>query len=404
MLARPPAAAPASSRFPGNRPPGPRLAADARRSNRLRALTDILSRSAHEAGAVALSPTLFVQAMLPHREVYALGEDGAPVEARTGRRGPGGSPETVRLLASSYAATNGDLTLSIRAGTARGPSVAHPRVSRGVPYGGLARLLLCHLVTEARKRDTPTLDLGRTITDFCARVHVTPSGGAHGRVPYVVDQLLRLATCVVDFQWEHDGFGQTHGRQLQGQGSFGALAADPSTSERPVAVPGRHEVRGENLLVVEGYHFWHQAASDAAEPADGGSITLGARFWHEVAQSAFPLDFRKAQFFRAHPLAYDLYLWLTYRLGALERAGRPHVAVSYDSLHAQLGSHYQTEAGVLTARGKKDFGFNVRKALHAVHATWPGLRVSTPRGRLVLYATGPDVAHRAPRRAQHATP
>jgi hypothetical protein len=292
--------------------------------------------------------------MLPHREQYLAGPNGQPVEANG-----------ERLLATHYAATNGDFSLTVRAGLRRGPSPLHPQVSRGIPYGGLARLLLCHVITEAKKRDTRTIDLGSTISAFCDRLDITPSGGAHGRLRYVVDQLQRLATCVVTFEWE----------SLQ---------------------PGRSDLEGENLLVVDSYHFWHRDGSPTQEPASGGTITLGGRFWNEVVASCFPLDLRKAQFFRAHPTAYDLYLWLTYKLGAMERSHQAEVALNYDALHAQLGSHYQTDAdGALTPRGKKDFGQAIRHALHTIRLAWPTLDVSTPRGRLVLRATGPDVAHRA---------
>ena len=103
-------------------------------------------------------------------------------------------------------------------------------------------------------------------------------------------------------------------------------------------------------------------------------------------------------FFRGRPLAYDLYLWLTYRLAALQRTGRAKIALSYDDLHAQLGSHYQTDPqGALTPVGKKHFAYEVRKALKAIAATWPTLSYETPRGRLILHNTGPDVEYRPPR-------
>ena len=298
--------------------------------------------------------------MLPHREQYLLAPDGRPVEVPDGRGG------TQKLRATHYAATNGDFTLSIRAGMKRGPSVAHPRVSRGIPYGGLARLLLCYIVTEAQKKGSRTIDLGQTITSFCERVDVTPSGGRFGRIPYLVDQLERLATAVVDFHWERsEGAGRAR----------------------------RSRDQGESILIVDAFDFWRRGATPASEAARGGTITLSQKFWDEVVAECFPLDFRKAQFLRAYPTAYDLYLWLTYKLAQLERAHRPLVAVNYDQLHAQLGSHYQTDArGVLTPKGKKNFGAKIRKALDAIRAVWPRLDVRTPRGRLVLYATGPDVA------------
>ena len=346
------------------RPTRSELAARTRRDNRDRQVTHILSQTVEEAGAIAMNPTTFVQAMLPHKERYLFGADGQRVTIP----GAGGKPQ--QLLATNYAATNGSFTLSIRAGMKKGPSHFHPEVSRGIPYGGLARLLLCYIITEAQVKTTRTIDLGTTLTDFCARVDITPSGGENGRIHYVIDQLQRLATAVVDYRWD--------------------------TAQGPYA----HQ-RGESILFVDSYHFWHRAATEAREPADGGTITLSDRFWNEiVVGSCFPLDFRKAQLFRARPTAYDLYLWLTYRLSALERTGRAEVVVNYDQLHAQLGSHYKTdERGVLTASAKKNFGYKVRDAIRAIAAVWPELRVEFPRGRVVVRSTGPDVRTRQARKA-----
>ena len=357
-------AAPPLGRSSTERLPRATRAASTRRLNRARQLGYILERSARDAGTIAMSPTHFVQAMLPHKEVYQLDRDGEPVVIPDGHGG------TLKLLATEYTATNRDYTLSVRAGMTQGPSHFHPRVSRGVPFGGLARLLLCHVVTEARTKKSPSIDLGRTISDFCGRVEITPSGGANGRLGYVLDQLQRLATCVVTFEWE-------------------------------TITPGRRDLKGEHLLVVDDYHFWSRGGTPTVEPIDGGSITLSDKFWSEIVSSCFPLDFRKAVLFRGWPTAYDLYLWLTYRLSALERTGRESLTVNYDQLHAQLGSHYQTdEAGALTPRGKKDFGYKVRRALRAIAATWPDLRYEAPRGRITVFSTGPDVEYRPPRRAE----
>ena len=340
------------------------LAAQTRRDNRSRRVTHILSQRPEDAGAIAMNPTTFVQAMLPHKERYLLDAQGQRVTID----GVGGKPQ--HLLATTYAATNGSFTLTIRAGTKRGPNHFHPEVSRGIPFGGLARLLLCYIITEAQIKKRRTIDLGATLTDFCERVDITPSGGEHGRIAYVVDQLQRLSTAVVDYRWD--------------------------TVEGPHA----HQ-RGESILFVDSYHFWHCAATPTSEPADGGTITLSDRFWREiVVGSCFPLDFRKAQLFRARPTAYDLYLWLTYRLSGLERTGRPEVVVNYDQLHAQLGSHYKTdEHGELTASAKKNFGYKVRDAIRAIAAVWPELRVEFPRGRVVIRSTGPDVQTRQAKRA-----
>lgn len=341
-------------------------AAETRRRNRLHLLERIRTRTPHEDHAVGVFPSLLVRAALPHREVFALGPDDQPTTVPTGRLAADGSPEREKVLAHHYQATNGDFTLTVRAGLVPGPTAAHPPVSRGVPFGGLARLLLAFIVTEAKKRESQTIDLGRTLSAFCERVAITPSGGPNGRVDRVIDQLLRLVTCSVTYEWKtrRRGYGAT---------------------------PPRSDRRGENLFLANRYHLWHCDATPGSEPATGGSVRLADDFWRDVLRLCVPFDFRKAQFLRAHPLALDLYFWLTHRLHKLDDDAETHVVLSLDQLHDQFGSHYATAEGTLTPEGKREFGRAVTKALGQVRAAWPALRVERPRGRLLVHATGPDV-------------
>ena len=359
-------------------PPSPsraQRAAATRRRNQADAVARIRARTAHQDRAVAVTPSVFVQAMLPHKETYLLDAHGQRVSAPTGRLARDGTPETRDLLALDHVATNGAFTLTVRAGTRTGPTPLHPRVSLGVPSGGLARLLLTHVVTQAMQRGSPTVPLGRTLADLCRALDVTPSGGRKGRLRYLFDQLLRLATCSAAFQWEA-GTGYGH--------------------------RGRERYRGKTLLLIDAYDLWWERAAqtaatgrDAPMEAAGGTLTLSAQLWKVCQDGCVPLDWRKLQFLRGYPLALDLYLFLTHRLARLQAGPRSTLALGYDRLHAQLGSHYATGPGSgLTDRGKKDFGHRLRQALDRVRLLWPALRVDTPRGRFVLHDTGPDIPGR----------
>lgn len=202
-----------------------------RQRNRAQLLERIRLVTPHEDRAIGMHPRLFVQAMLPHREVVERGSDGQPLTVPTGRLASDGEPEVEKVRAAYYSATSGAFTLTIRAGLrqdrlSRSLGVDAGLVSRGIPYGGLARLLLTHLVTEAVKRRNRDVELGATLAAFCGRLGITPSGGKHGRLRYVVDQLERLATAAVTFEYEETMRGQR-----------GGLA--------------RSELRGEQLLVVD---------------------------------------------------------------------------------------------------------------------------------------------------------
>ena len=358
--------------MPSPRRAGPTSkAARTRQQNRSRQLALIYERGPREANAVGMSPTLFVQAMLPHSEVVVRDAAGGPVLDAAG----------APVLAPSYQARNGDFTLTVRAGLDRdGRSV-------GVPYGGRARLLLTYFCSEARRRygllageaapeggldadafeRARLVDLGETLTGFMRELEIAPTGGERGNIGNLTDQLRRLATCVVSFEWD---------RQRGGP--------------RP-----RREWEGEHVLIVRRYHLWDAApllgpdGQELVEGAAGGSLLLDPSFLHEILLSSFPVDWRKLQYLRAHPLAVDLYLWSTYNAERLWRSGRESKAVSWRQLHAQLGAHYGD-----SDRGLKDFGYRARQALKKVRECWPQLAYETPRGRLVLLSTEPDVPRR----------
>ncbi len=319
-----------------------------------------------------MSPSIFVQAMLPHSEVVARDEEGSPVVDRNG------DP----VLASHYQAKNGDFTLTVRAGIgASGRSV-------GVPYGGRARLLLTYFCSEARRRyglyadqaATPgTIDpkafararhieIGDTLAAFMRELDIAPTGGSTGSIANLKDQLRRLATCVISFEWDR--------QTVRGV--------------RPL-----RDLKGEHVLIVQRYHLWDAPplvgpdGQELVEGASGGSLVLQEEFLRQILLSSFPVDWRKLQYLRAHPLALDLYLWCTYNAERLRRHGRTQKAVSWRSLHAQLGSHYFE-----SDRGMKDFAYRAKKALQKVRECWPELEYETPRGRLVLHTSTPDVPSR----------
>jgi hypothetical protein len=270
--------------------------------------------------------------MLPHSEQKASYPDGSPILIETGRLTPSGEPQREQALALVYSATNGELTLTVRAGTKPGAKPGDPPVSLGIPYGGMARLLLVWIVTEASKRDSQTLDLGDTLSSFCKRLDIPMTGGANGRIPYLMDQIERLATCFVSYRWQ-------------------------------TARPGRTDVSGQNLLVIDSYHFWSRSSGARAPDCRGGTLRIADDFWRQIMNSVFPLDFRKAQYFRHYPLAFDLYTFLTYRLGQMQKKRQHTLALKYDDIHRQLGSHYACDTNaLLTEDGTNNFARSVRKA------------------------------------------
>jgi len=82
---------------------------------------------------------------------------------------------------SEYVRHNGKLTLSVLA-----PSHV------GLPYGGLPRIILAWLTTEAVRTRDRTLVLGPSLSEFMDQIGLTPTGGRWGTIPRLQSQLRRL--------------------------------------------------------------------------------------------------------------------------------------------------------------------------------------------------------------------
>lgn len=87
---------------------------------------------------------------------------------------------------NEYTRRNGKLTLSMLS-----PEYI------GLPYGGLPRLLIAWLTTEAVRTRDRTLVLGPTLSGFMDQLGLMPTGGRWGTIPRLHEQLRRLFACQI---------------------------------------------------------------------------------------------------------------------------------------------------------------------------------------------------------------
>ncbi len=92
-----------------------------------------------------------------------------------------------RPTTNEYTRHNGRMTLSMW-------SPEHI----GLPYGGVPRLLIAWLTTEAVRTRQRTLTLGPTLSGFMGQLGLVPTGGRWGTIPRLQQQIRRLfATQIV---------------------------------------------------------------------------------------------------------------------------------------------------------------------------------------------------------------
>ena len=236
-----------------------------------------------------------------------------------------------RTTASHFIRTSGRLTIELNA-----PS------HRGLPYGRYPRLILAWVSTEAVRTRSRHLDLGPSLSAFLRAMHVTPSGGRHGPIRRVRDQMWRLFGTSIDMTWS-----------------------------------GEHWRMSEGFRIARRSYLCWRPTGELLRP--GSLLDLSGDFFEELLRAPVPVDLRAFQALTS-PLALDVYCWLTYRFFSLNRP----TAISWPDLAFQFGTQ---------TRRVRDFRRRFVEALTDVLAVYPQARVRVRREHLTLY---PSPTHVAP--------
>ena len=244
------------------------------------------------------------------------------------RTNPGNRKEYVRQ--------NGPYTLGTTAG-----------VKNKLPYGASPRLILSWLCTEAVRTGSREIVLGKSLSDFMAKLGITYTDGrTQARLR---NQMKRLFGCSVSMIYEDK----------------------------------RNEARVSSFVADRAAFWW-----DPKQPAQVGlwesKIRLGEDFFNEIIRNPVPLDMNTLKAIKRSPLGLDLYLWLTYRVFAL-RGLQP---ITWRQMYRQFGVDPAKAGDNVTIQA---FRRKVLRELKKIKLAWPGLNYSTGRGVLVLHPSTPAI-------------
>ncbi|MCD6040281.1 MAG: hypothetical protein K0S27_1681 [Gammaproteobacteria bacterium] len=216
----------------------------------------------------------------------------------------------------------------------------------GLPYGSTPRVLLAWLTTEAIRKRSPEIDLGKSLTQFLKKLKLQSGGGERGNTTRVRDQLLRLLTCHISCIYHNKNQGRCANDQFHISRSF-AL-------------------------------WWNPLEPGAKGFLPQSKIILAQDFFDEMIKNPIPVDFQALHFFRKSPLQMDLYVWLTYRFSFL----KDQVFIPWELIKAQFGSDYADDA-----QGVRNFKKKFLQALKKVWLIYPAANVCpTPKG-LTLFVS-----------------
>ncbi|HRQ80538.1 MAG TPA: replication protein RepA [Azospirillaceae bacterium] len=206
----------------------------------------------------------------------------------------------------------------------------------GVPYGARARMILFYLQSEALKRRTREVVLGRSMNDWLARMGMSVGGESFRAIR---EQSLRISRCMLSFDWEGgDSVGNGH---IQ----FGIV-------DGTIEFDARSDPR-QGALFEEVVH-------------------LSERFYNALAEHPVPVRDLALRELSGQSMALDCYCWLAYRLHSLSKP----TPVSWAALFAQFGSGFSMQ---------KHFKKPFIKALNAALAAYPEARVTENDNGFVLH-------------------
>jgi hypothetical protein len=204
---------------------------------------------------------------------------------------------------------------------------------RGVPYGAKARLILLWLQTEALRTGSRTVELGRSMRQWILGMGASDCGSNYRAV---LEQAERIEHSLLVFSYTDADGDRTRWQDSIIRGSF-----DPRGGDRIVEVS-------------EGYY-----AALTRHP-----VPLSEPAIRRLSDSCGGLD---------------AYLWLAYRLHALNRP----ILVSWEALFVQFG------AGT---KELKHFKPRFRKDLELATACYPEARIEMTDHGLRLWPSRPPIA------------
>lgn len=223
------------------------------------------------------------------------------------------------------------------------PNIQGGYTQFGVPYGAQARLIMIYLQSEAVRTGSPEIELGRSMADWLGRMGVSIGGKTYERIR---DQANRISACLLTFSW-------SDGRSI-------AFRRD-SIIRSGLFLPSGQDIRQPCL--------WNER------------VELSDTFFRELRDHAVPLSEEALSQITNNSLSIDLYVWLAYRLHALDKA----TPITWKALQEQFGGGY--------AR-LRDFRKRFTDAMHLALAVYRNAAVDIHEEGVTLHPSPPPITRK----------
>ena len=251
----------------------------------------------------------------------------------------------------TYTAKSGNYGIIITGGAATNPLTGTTE-EMPIPYGSKAREFISYINSEAVRTGSNTIYLGNSLKDLIFRITgQEATGGFKGNLALWKQQLMAFSTC--NFSIE----------DLRDNGSYAQ----------------------KRFNFIDEFRLWFpkdgENMQDMLFPT---TIKLSDNYRTLLErQGGFPCDRRVLRQLAENTLAYDIYIWLCYRLNYLYQNGSKPVSIPWPSLKKQFGQDYKDLA---------QFKFQFKKSLGMALAYYPAAKVVVNRLNIELHASKPAVS------------
>ena len=211
----------------------------------------------------------------------------------------------------------------------------------GLPYGSYARFILLFLQSEAVKTGSREIELGRSMRVWLASKMGLSIGGTTYRL--VGEQAHRISHCRLQF------FTDREGREVMRHGGF---------------VDGTISMTG---VASEQMGLWQDR------------VLLNEEFYRALREHPVPVSENALRVIGPRSMVIDVYIWLAYRLHALNR----DVEVGWAALLAQFGAGFQLI---------RKFRAHFKECLELALAAYPEARVTMNERGVRLSPSRPAIA------------
>jgi hypothetical protein len=191
------------------------------------------------------------------------------------------------------------------------------------------------ITSEAVKNRSREIVLGRSLSEFMRQLELAPTGGRWGTIPMLKEQMKRLFSATVAFQY------------------------DSAEAE----IIGGFRIASRSVL------FWDPKSPKQSALWES-TVTLTQEFYDEITERPVPLDLKALSALKGSSLALDIYCWLTYRMSYLKKT----TELPWALLAQQFGSDYKE---------LKDFKKNFLKQLQKVLVIYEAKVEDGPKGLIL---------------------